>query len=279
MVIWGRGTLQLSQFNTLLKQKIRNHLKDYYFKYMEGIGAALTGLIGGYALSNFKTAGYCVWSLVILSLISYLAGLTRAVKNQERVSVLQSENKELKARHDLIKDDYYSKLDAILSVISEYRFNLGDKERISIYKHNGSHFLMLGRHSEDPIYNEKGRELYPDSQGLLVHAWRNAAAVDDKIPDYYKNKEKYSEYHFTKWKIPKLVSRKFKMKSQVILAYAVKLNQSNQISRKAVIVIESTNKNFLKENKTNFEKSLTSGYEGEIIKLFLEKYKDEEPSL
>lgn len=268
----------LSQFKILLKQHLRNHLKDYYYKYMEGFGAAFTGLIGGYALSNFKTTSTFIWMITLFSFIMYLIGLTKSVKNSERVSVLQQENNELKARHDEIKSDYYSKLDSILSVISEYRYNFGDKERISIYKHTGECFIMLGRHSEDPVYNEKGRGSYPDNQGVLADAWRNGSSMDDKIPDFNRNKEKYTDHHYSKWNVPKLVSRKFKMKSQVILAYAIKINTSNNIGRKAVIVIESTNKKFLTENPTDFRQSLVSGYEGQIIKLFLEKYKDEEPS-
>lgn len=68
----------------------------------------------------------------------------------------------------------------------------GDTERISVYRHEGSSFSMIGRYSENPEYTEPGRSIYPADQGVIGLAWTKGEAVAD-LPDFESEPDEYYE--------------------------------------------------------------------------------------
>ena len=105
----------------------------------------------------------------------------------------------------------------------------------------------MGRYSECPDFNRKGRGVYPDNQGCISETWKKGECFIDHLVDPNVNLGGYCEYQYQNWKVNHDVSRKFKMKSRSY--YGIAIKDRNGISRVAVILFESVNPEGLDRDK------------------------------
>jgi hypothetical protein len=167
--------------------------------------------------------------------------------------------------------DYYDLLRLeLVTLATELEFS--HSERISVYKHDGHAFVMLGRYSSNPEYEKRGRGYYPDDQGCIRDAWRNGEAVIDQLPDPASDPERYADLFQIKWNIDRETTEKLRMKSRSYAAFAIE--ETARARHTAVIVFESTRTNVLARDKLR----QAMDAEGGRISRFLERTRSLEPS-
>lgn len=160
-----------------------------------------------------------------------------ATNAQKMRDDLQNGYSELVEQHQSICQDL---IRVLLSSIAA-RMEFGDSERISLYGHNGTEFLLVGRFSKHPEYAKTGRSSYPDNQGCIGRAWHDGSCFVDNLPDPLTEKRRWAEVLEQEWGIPKRVSNGLAMKSRCLAACA--FDHSSQGRRIAVIVLESVRQN------------------------------------
>ncbi|MFK8267793.1 hypothetical protein [Capnocytophaga cynodegmi] len=109
----------------------------------------------------------------------------------------------------------YSKLcsDNIKIIFKSFFTNSSGAGRISIYKHLEDTFVLLGRYSNNPEYNKKGRDSYPNNKGFISNGWKEGYFTIHNIPKWVGNGKKYIEYVRNYCDIDEKTLRKIKMKS------------------------------------------------------------------
>lgn len=234
-------------------------------------------------------AGICMavqwhWSTVTLGIACYVlsevGGWRRSVKLTKLTKDIDSqarENEELRQFFEQTQQDYFDLLRDQLLILANDVFHFGDTERISVYKHDGEAFLMLGRYSKNPDFDKRGRGIYPDDQGCISKAWREGFAFCKPAlpePNGKNGKAAWKERLEQEWGIPKSVSNNFRMKSRAYAALAIEDVESKR--RVAVVVIESTRADRLSFSVIQEEFQIR---EGKRIARFLKKMELVEPSI
>lgn len=174
-----------------------------------------------------------------------------------------------------VGDDYFGIWKNILSIwAGELDFTAS--ERISVYKHSGSAFLMLGRYSLNPNFAKRGRATYPANQGCIGEAWRSAdgSCISNRLPDPTKNLQDYQRAQEQAWNIPRDVTRDLSMKPRVIAAFCVLDATGTQ--RQAIVVFESTKVRTL--NEATLRQYLEQRGASQVV-LMMDALKFQEPSL
>jgi hypothetical protein len=114
------------------------------------------------------------------------------------------------------------------------RMGLEENDRISIYKHNGTSFWRVARHSSNPDHARPGRSIYPDNQGCMGEAFRQGFSCDESLP---ANTQAYVTRLSEKWGIPREAIDQLTMRARSIAAFALARPISGR--RFAIIVFES----------------------------------------
>lgn len=119
---------------------------------------------------------------------------------------------------------------------SELGFN--GSNRVSLYKHEGDHFIMIARFSASKPLASRGRSVYPDSQGCIGAAWRAAdgRCLVDNLPNPDTQTVRYRNRQTRDWQLTEAVATNLTMKSRTIYAMAV-VDDGGQ--RHAIAVFES----------------------------------------
>jgi hypothetical protein len=199
------------------------------------VGLALAGIWLGSDSDNALG-----WLLVIVSAAVFLFARYKVWRAARRVSALESDNVRLaeslaKARAAQ-QGDYFASLRGQLSVLANNVLDFDDTERISVYKHDGRAFVMLGRYSKSPIYDRVGRGIYPDDAGCIAAAWQSGTSFVD-LPDPASDFEEYVRLLVEDWNFGENEARSLKMRSRSLAAFAVE--DAKYDHRIAVIVFES----------------------------------------
>jgi hypothetical protein len=159
-----------------------------------------------------------------------------------------------------------------LSVIHKDVLGYGDTERISVYRHRGGAFQMIGRYSDNPVYRRRGeRAIYPDDEGVIGRAWREESATAN-LPDPDAEPDLYYEVLENEWNIDRATAEKFTMKSRSYVAKA--LYEPKGVDRVAIVVVESTEAGILDTDGVLRALETT---EGKRIYQFLERKQSLEP--
>lgn len=178
---------------------------------------------------------YAVTAFMLLRQTPGTRSLERRVEELEH---------QLEAAEDTARADYFDLFRNQL--LSELAKQLGFEatERISCYNHDGTQFVMLGRYSKNPTYNDRGRAVYPDDQGVLARAWQHGEGYA-YLPHPEDDHPRFLEVLERDWNIDAETAANFTMPSQVLCAYAITDTNDDHV---AVIVFESTRHNFLNRN-------------------------------
>lgn len=138
--------------------------------------------------------------LIVLSFITY--GIS--------FFILQSKDKEFKTFKEVekklnvaensnlkLREQYYSLCsEYIRDVFGEF-FGLTGGEgnsRVSLYKHKGESFKLLGRYSDNPMFNKRKETSYPEGSGFISYGWQNGSYGIHNIPAWKKNGSEYINY-------------------------------------------------------------------------------------
>ena len=192
---------------------------------------------------------------------------------QKQIATLTNQLCDCSQRCEDYGADYYDLFDEELRQLY-VTLNFGDSERVSVYKHDGKNFRILGRFSKDPEFNKQHRKVFPDSQGAIEKAWRQGDVLIENLPDptTTKGNREYISHLTKNWGIPRAVCNQLTMKSRSYYAIAI---DDSKGSRIAVLVCESTYPNGL--STRNIEIELNNERLGHIA-AHIEKHRDTEPT-
>jgi hypothetical protein len=125
------------------------------------VGVLLSPADGGLAWLVSSVPGLLFLGASALTLVGSVVIWSRA----PGLRFLKRRVAELEAVLERAERDYYDQFAVELSVILKDELGYGDTERISVYRHRGGAFQMIGRYSDDPVYKRRGRPIYPDDEG------------------------------------------------------------------------------------------------------------------
>ena len=167
--------------------------------------------------------------------VLFSGGTYLLARNGMRVSKLEHENKLLNQLVKSLGDDIQDKWRQILMQVAQ-DLGLGNSERISIYRNEGSFFIMLGRFSIDPQKQKTGRGYYSINEGCIGRAYQDGESFVLDLPDSSDNDYYIRTSH--EWGIDPTISSTFKMKARSIAAFA--LADPKSLKRSLILVFEST---------------------------------------
>lgn len=199
--------------------------------------------VSGIVDSDFKLRGHKIevaWVLIVAAGVLAAAEAALVTRRQRRLSQLEAERTELRARADdaeaallhLVRDEL---------IALETKAHLYSNERISLFRADGDCFTLLARRSRRPVFDESlGRKSHPLDQGVLGRAWADGVAEETGLPDPGPETQPPRRGWLTaqerRWHVPEAVSEKFVMRSQSY--FAVRLEEEQRAL--GAIVFEST---------------------------------------
>ena len=74
-----------------------------------------------------------------------------------RLRKLESENVELTEFVQDLQEGYPEVMRSMLQTLAKEYLHLRDTDRISLYRHNGTAFVLMGRYAKNPVHNRRGR--------------------------------------------------------------------------------------------------------------------------
>ncbi|WP_198537339.1 hypothetical protein [Capnocytophaga canimorsus] len=147
--------------------------------------------------------------IIFSAIISVFAIIYNMLKKKERLKI-----EEYEMQISIIKGEYKKLCSDNIKIIFKEFFNKSNGQgRVSIYKHLGDKFILLGRYSNNPEYNKKGRENYPDNKGFISKGWQEGTFTIHNIPKWVKNGKDYKEYVRKHCDIDDSTLKKINMKS------------------------------------------------------------------
>ena len=234
--------LKLTSFKTT-----RNFLTQYLSEFLTAIGAIGLTVVDIQSGSDKIFIGTNTWEdvwgllLFIFGITILTAIIVGAKRNLHNRTVLEGINKNLELQKSIknYKTEYYKLCSNSILHLFESFYTTGG-ERISIYKHQGDHFTLLGRCSKNPAYNKNTDYQYKENEGLIGKGW-----IDDEIlvtdsPKWIGNGKDYKTFMKTKCNITDKRLRKIRMKSRSLFVKTI--NDNNTASNPdGIVVFESMN--------------------------------------
>ena len=219
-------------------EKIGEAIQDYWTKITLAILALSLGVI-----KIFFSDSNIMIGLVILIVIGNIVILFYDLSQQKRLSALQkeiseldSEKKKLQESNERWKngfDDFFRN-----SLIFLYN-SLGytERERILVYRHEDNRFILIGRYSRNPKFNNKGRDSYPDNEGFIAKGWEEGDFCFGILPDPNEDFESYTSQVMAYCTIKKGTIRNLNMLSR---SYCINsINKSVTQEKIGLVVLES----------------------------------------
>lgn len=103
--------------------------------------------------------------------------------------------------------------------------HLYSSDRISLFRCEAGHFILIGRRSAQPEFEQSlRRETYPLNQGCLGAAWAQGTSEEPGLPDPGDGAEPrpgWLQAQERRWGIPRDTSKQFKMWSQSYVAFRI----------------------------------------------------------
>ncbi|WP_104839086.1 hypothetical protein [Sinorhizobium fredii] len=207
---------------------------------VSGIGLSVIKDLGVVALDGDQNA----WAR-IASAVAVIGTVASAWYGGVSQAKLAGRNRELEQQLDdaneLVRtfgSDYFAIWDNRLKVLAEV-LNLDARDRVSVYRHTGNSFTMVGRFAMLPELDRPGRGVYPVDQGVIGAAWSrgDGKCVVQDLPDPVHDLDGYCARSRDEWKLPAGVVKKLGMKARSIAAFA--LNGHADSVRDAIVVFES----------------------------------------
>lgn len=234
--------LALTSFKTT-----RNFLSQYLSEFLTAIGAIGLTVIDIQSGSDKIFIGTNSWNdvwaflLFIFGLILFCAIIIGAKRNLHNRTVQGEINKNLELKKSIktYQEEYYKLCSNNILHLFESFYTTGG-ERISIYKHQGDHFTLLGRCSKNSAYNKSTDYKYRDNEGLIGKGWDDNEVIVFDSPKWVGKGNEYKAFMKTKCNITDRRLKKIRMKSRSLFIKTI--NDNNTASNPdGIIVFESMN--------------------------------------
>tara|TARA_B100000780_G_C21110517_1_gene448745 strand:- start:179 stop:1027 length:849 start_codon:yes stop_codon:yes gene_type:complete len=225
----------------------RNFLTQYLSEFLTAIGTiglTVTDIQSGSDSVFIGTNSWKdVWGilLIIFGLILLLAIIIGAKRNLHNRTVQGEINKNLQLKKSIeaYQEEYYKLCSNNILHLFESFYTTGG-ERISIYKHQGDHFTLLGRCSMNSAYNKSTNYKYRDNEGLIGKGWEENEVFINGSPKWVGKGSEYKNFMKTKCNITDKRLKKIRMKSRSLFIKTI--NDNNTASNPdGIIVFESMN--------------------------------------
>lgn len=155
------------------------------------------------------------------------------ITNEKLASQLDYTNKKL----EILKKEYYKLCSDNLRIIFKSFFDLSNGAgRVSVYKYENDAFKLLGRYSNNPLYNKKGRESYPANEGFIALGWAHEIYEIYNIPQWTKNGKDYKDAVKELCNISDATLKNIKMKSCSFFIY--RLDNEDSRPPLGIVVVE-----------------------------------------
>jgi len=158
-----------------------------------------------------------------------------------------------------LKNEYFKfSSDFIRNSFDEFFKNSSNNGRVSMYLHQNNKFILIGRYSNNPNYNKKGRKEYSDNEGLISKGWLEGTCVLHGIPEWRGQGKNY----YQKVKSVKNISletvKDLNMKSRSF--YVKRIDNEDSRTPHGIIVLEQAKSNAIDNNIVEdiFEKDISN---------------------
>lgn len=180
-----------------------------------------------------------VFFALLLAIITFID-----IKNKKTILKLEDEVEQFKSISETISENIKELFNGFLYKFSINIAKFSSSERVTLYIHNGGNlFIPFGRYSPNTKFGKSGRATYPDNIGCIAKGWENGWYFDNNFPE---NQQEYLKKNKDDYGMDKQIVKKLKMQSKL---FAVLRLENNEGHSKALIVVESTNKNQYNENE------------------------------
>lgn len=170
-----------------IKQRLGAFLKHWWPIAVSVLGTALLTLAGASPHATFEIGGATdkwVPFLIAAGLTFFALGAVNAGRRQRRLDELQSERarfeQDAQAGARALLRLVFHELEALRTAAGHL-----SNERVSLFRWDGTHFILLGRRSACPSYDyarSPGRASYSDSEGCLGRAWKDSRSEETALP-------------------------------------------------------------------------------------------------
>ncbi len=279
------------------KSDALNHLSvklgQWWYIFFAAVGSALISICASYTgifdfskkLKNADVFGDYIFALMLNPWLGIGLGCFAIVYGgkgtyadldnlNRRNAQLREENEEvgfLKAKLNSIAEDSESLQNQLFDLQvklvqtwlkgSARQLRLGASERITIYYFIDSHFYLLARYSQNPVFTEIHRQKFSRNHGVISQAWQNKICIDIiDCPLYKKDPEAYAQYMHQRYGYDLDKVDSLTMKSHQYVAISI-VDADNHIG---VIVFESEN-NFFKAQKVSQVKRYCTDYQSYMV--------------
>ncbi len=176
---------------------------------------------------------------ILIGLISISMSAFEKSKQQSH-KTLSDELKVTKSKFEKVKEEYYNLCsDNIKDLFSDFFGLTNGNGRVSLYKHHGTHFTLLGRFSNNPVYSMRGLESYPDNEGFIAKGWQQQRFEIHTIPEWKGNGSSYRSFMREKCNITDERLKKLTMKSRAFYIY--RFDNHDASNPHGIIVFEQMN--------------------------------------
>ena len=239
-------------------------ISDYCIEVSIGLISIVLGALGLLNNANYSSIvpdpqqreTIQVWTSYLFFIFTLLAIIVLFIqlRKAKRFSTLKEEIELL--RKEVVAYDrvVYKQTDSFLSTLSRDILKFGTNpdcdERITIYVHDSDgYFVPVGRYSENPNLEKKGRSKYPDDQGFIAKAWQRDFCFANDYPDPDSNSKAYIR-RLSEDKMPADIIAGLKMKSRLFFGCRIKNLQTQEPI--ALLIIEATKINRYKEKDLKY---------------------------
>lgn len=177
--------------------------------------------------------------IIIAALLTIIAIFISAHEKRKRkeYSDLEKELDKCNQKMKRIKEEYFKLCsDTIKESFNSFYETTSGNGRVSIYKHNGSCFTLLGRYSNNPVYNSRGEEIYPDDEGFIAFGWQNQSFYIHSIPKWVGNGTDYKTYVKKHCRINEQRLKSLTMKSRSF--YVQRVDSKDSSNPLGIVVFE-----------------------------------------
>lgn len=170
-------------------------------------------------------------------------------------------NKQIKDKLRSVDDEYYKLCSDIIYWLFKEFYQTGE-ERVSIYKHQGDHFTLLGRSSKNPKYRNRTTYNYNEDEGIIGKGWQNGECLLQDAPPWKSKGREYKSFMKEQSSITDERLTQIKMHSRSLFAKTIQ-DHSSPNQAEGIIVFESmsptqtTKEQCSKLLEDNIQKTLT----------------------
>ena len=200
---------------------------------------------------------------IILGLISIILSAYEKRK-QGKLKEIKSELAATKEKLEKIKNEFYNLCsDIIKDIFKSFFATTGGNGRVSLYKHDGKCFKLLGRAADNPAHNNRGLETYSDTEGFIALGWEQGSFEIHGIPKWTGKKgHEYRRKMKENCQISDERLNKLTMKSRAFYVY--RFNTQNAQNPYGIIVFEKMSESQI---QTEMIEQIFISQESQIISL------------